>query len=818
MLRVLNAFKRPIKTVILLIFCLSFSILCEGKQIRPKEASICYLSNICYNNRKGNEDCKMTRKAHSETEKELFTSVEKNTPDYVKNTTLPDFHKRDEFVLRIKKEHLLPYDKEKNPEGLNLNNWLANYAKEAAVSTAGIRGPQNILYPHDARFPINVIGIILATHAKALVAKKNYADKKLLKLVGREVRYNSELFLDMIARVQAAQGIETLTTENRESMPIWLASFLAFKLDLLGGEYITSSHGISVKNATKDLNSQGSQYLPEESMAFVNQIKAIFNEVEEKGYYDISIAANDNKLINGDFLKKYNDGVDLYVEYLKSGVANDNNIKLIDELKDKIVIENVGGSAYRTLSRVLKDLKIEKHYDWFNTEEDPFFHGIGKYDHDSKGNKCFYDYSLDTTVVAKNEEGKSFFPVIETLKYKEKLAKYPVGTAVFITDPDHDRFTVCQIEEGSAADRLKKTGIDYIELDKGRILSVLTANQSFLLIMDFWAKQLKEAGLWDNHTRFIIKTTASAKSWDEWAENNGVKVVNVPVGFKEIANIMKKVEKQLAEKSGKDVVITDVFGNDVNLGKNPAVVFAGEESGGMIIGAENPVVSKAGRMAIAMREKSATEAIVIGSALVSNLSKQKLTLSEALIKLFEDNKIVGRYDVREDIAYYNESEPDIAKLTAAKKEGEAKRTQNDIYYLAIAIAKREGKITTGKAKEIFTSTFGNELDFSNLKDVLFVGDGTYLLFDDKYIEIRPSGTDAKTKAYGAGADKENILKFAKILGNYSGNLNDTYLKYIDKEYYNNAKEKSKVIYQEFTDKDANNAQFNIPDYTKTIGL
>ena len=396
------------------------------------------------------------------------------------------------------------------------------------------------------------------------------------------------------------------------------------------------------------------------------------------------------------------------------------------------------------------------------------------------------------------------------MNYKEKLAKYPVGTAVFITDPDHDRFTVCQIEKAENADRLKQTGIDYVALDEGRILSVLTANQSFLLIMDFWAKQLKDAGLWDNHTRFIIKTTASA--------NNGVKVVNVPVGFKEIANIMKKVEKQLAENNGKDVVITDVFGYDVNLGANPAVVFAGEESGGMIIGAEQPVVSKAGRMAIAMREKSATEAILIGSAMVSAMNEQKLLLSEALVKLFDDNKIVGKFDVREDIAYYNESEPDIAKLTAAKKDGEAKRTKNDVFYLAIAMAKREGKITVDNAREIFVSTFGDELDFSNLKDVLFVGDGTYLLFDDKYIEIRPSGTDAKTKAYGAGSDKANILHFAKILGNYSGDLNDTYLKYIDKAYYDNAKAKSAVIYQEFTDKDANNVPFVIPNYAETIGL
>lgn len=775
-------------------------------------------NNICYNNRKNNEDCKMMKKANSEKERQLFESVEKNTPDYVKNSKLPDFNQKTEFTFRLKKEHLEPYDAEKNPEGLNLKKWFANYAKEAAVSTAGIRGQQNILYPHDARFPINVIGIILATHAKALVAKKNYKNKRLVKLVGREVRYNSELYLDMIARVQAADGIETLTTKDRKSMPIWLASFLSYKLDLLGGEYITSSHGICVKNATKDLNSQGSQYLPEESMAFVNQIREIFDEVEKNGYYDIKIAANNDKLINSKVLEKYNDGIDLYVDYLKAGIANKDNIDLINKSKNKIVIENVGGSAYRTSSQILKDLKIDKHYVWFNTEEDPFFHGIGKYDHDSKGNKCFYDYSLDTTVIAKDKNGNPYFPVINTLQYDEKLKKYPIGTAVFITDPDHDRFTVCQIEDEKNADRLNKSGIDYVALDKGRILTVLTANQSFLLLMDFWAKQLKKANLWDNHSRFIIKTTASSRSWDEWAEHNGVKVVNVPVGFKEIANIVKKVEKQIAENKDKDVIVTDVYGFDVNLGKKPAVVFAGEESGGMIIGAEQPIKSLAGRSAIAMREKSATEAIVICSALVSYLDEQNLLLSEALVKVYDDNKIAGRYDVREDIAYYNESEPDISKLAAAKKEGETKRTKNDMFYLTLAMAKREGKISLAQIKEILGATFGNKLDFSNLKDVLFVGDGTYLLFDDKSVEIRPSGTDAKTKAYASGSDKQSIIEYAKILGNYSGDLNSTYTKYIDKSYYENSKKNSAKVYQEFTDKDANNVQFEVPDYTKTLGL
>ena len=750
-------------------------------------------------------------------EQELYNSVEKNTPEYIKNNKYIDIKNKDEMVFVLKKEHLKPYDANTNPEGLNLDNWLKNYEKEAAVSTAGIRGPQNILYPYDVRFPINIMGIMLATYAKALVAKDKYKGKKLIKLAGREVRYNSDKFLDLIARVQAAQGIETLTTYERKTMPIWLASFLCFKLDLLGGEYITSSHGISVKNATKDLNSQGSQYLPEESMEFVDKIKEIFAIVEKDGKYEIRIAKSDDELINESFMKTINNGIDLYKEYLEKGVANKENLDLIKGIKNKIIIENVGGSAYNTLSKILTAFNITEKFDWMNIEEDPFFHGIGKYDTDPKGNKCFYDYSVDATVLGKKQDGSSYFPVIDTLNYDKKLKEYPIGTVVLITDPDHDRLTVCQIEDKKSIDFLDKTGISYSELDNDRILCIYTANQSFLLIMDFWAKQLKASGQWNNHPRFMIKTTASAKSWDEWAKYNNIKVVNVPVGFKEIANIMKKVEMQLLNNPEKDVIVTDVFGYEVNLGKNPRMIFGGEESGGMIIGSEELIKSKAGRIAIAMREKSASEAIIVASALAAKLEAEGKTLSVALDEIFKSNEIIAKYDMREDIAYYNESEPDIVKLTQAKKDGEALRTKNDLFYLTMALAEFDGKITLDNVKSILKSTF-TTLNFDNLIDIKFVGDGTFLKFTDKFIEIRPSGTDAKTKAYGAGSNKDDISKFAKILGNYSGDLNEEYLALISKDYYNKAKDKSMEEYLKFTNKDADTRIFEVPNYKETIGI
>ena len=751
----------------------------------------------------------MIKEASCPLEQELFKNVYDKTPDYIKNTKLLDFSNEGEFTFTLKKEHLYPYDEQTNPEGLNLLEWFANYSKEAKVSTAGIRGPQNILFPQDTRFPINLVGIVLATLAKALVVTEKYPNKEILKLVGSEVRYNSALYLDAIARIQAAQGIKTLTPQGRKTIPIWLASFLAFKLDLVGGEYITSSHGISVKTATKDLNSQGSQYLPEESLEFVEKIQMIFDKVEKDGSYEIKVAAKNDKLIDESIMTKLEDGINLYVEYLQNGVAQD--LSGIKKMNNKILIESVGGCAYRTLSKVLEKLEISDKFDWNNTKEDPFFHSIGKYDTDPKGNKTFYDYSVDATVVATKPNGEKFFPVIESLHYENLLKNYPFGTAVLITDPDHDRLTICELENAGNVPTLEENGISYVKLDEDRVLTVFTANQAFLMLMDYRAKQLKHQHKWDKHPRFMIKTTASALSWDEWAKHNGVKVVNVPVGFKEIANIMKKVELQLKNNPNSDVKVDDVFGNSINIGVQPRLIFAGEESGGMIMGAEDTVKSLSGREAIAMREKSATEAIIVASSLIAKLETENKTLSQYLLEVFDSKKINSRFDTREDISYYNESEPDIEKLKQAKTEGEKQRTKNDLFFLSLAIAINEDKATLDQVIEVLNDAFPG-LEFSDLKAVKFVGDGTYLEFNDKYIEIRPSGTDAKTKAYGGGTSLEEISNYSKILGNYSGERTDLHKQLISDSFYENSKELALESYLEFVEKDANNEMFVIPEY------
>ncbi len=710
------------------------------------------------------------------TEQELFAVVEQNTPASIKSPLfLQD--EPEAFTFLLNKELI---------EQLNLWEWFRNYAKEAQVSTAGIRGPQNILYPWDTRFPINQVGIILATLGKSLVVNEKSDGNLVEKLAGCEVRYNSQKYVEFIARIQAAQGIRTYVPKGFGTLPIWMASFLIFMLDLDGGEHVTSSHSVSTKNATKDLNNQGSQYLPEESMQFVKKIEEIL-KIADKDGYTIQFSAVNDKHIDFERLDELHDGVQLYVGYLKSGVATDANLNLIREMKPPIVVDCVGGCMYRPMRAIFERLGIANSVRWLHVEADPLYHNIGKLDKNPKtGASEFYDLGCDFSVL----------DVVRSVDYASKLKDQPMGTIVQATDPDGDRLIVCEIEEAARAETLQSLGVDYLTLDDDRLLTIYTPNQAFLMLMDFHTKQLKTAGLWEHHPRFMIKTTPSALAWDQWAAANGVNVINVPVGFKEIAAIMKKIEKQIVDAPEAAVVVQDVYGETVSLGVQPRLIFAGEESGGMITGPEKLIRSHGGRTAIAMREKSAGESMVLVTALAAHYKQADIPLSDYLASIFEESNITATCDVREDITYYNESEPNPEELRASKQEGEAKRDKNDLFFLGIAIALREGKIDMEQACVILTDALP-ELDFTTLESIRFVGDGTYLKFADMFVEIRKSGTDAKTKAYASGPNKDKCRRYAKVFGQTSGDLTELYKMQIGQTYLIGVEVKAQQIYEDF---------------------
>ena len=80
------------------------------------------------------------------------------------------------------------------------------------------------------------------------------------------------------------------------------------------------------------------------------------------------------------------------------------------------------------------------------------------------------------------------------------------------------------------------------------------------------------------------------------------------------------------------------------------------------------------------------------------------------------------------------------------------------------------------------------------------------------MEIRPSGTDAKTKAYAGGENLEEISKFARVLGNYSGDRTELHRELIADELYENSKEIALKYYLDFVDKGADTQEFVVPEY------
>lgn len=729
-------------------------------------------------------------KAKTPLEKTFLDQVEQDTPSNVKAKPLIDLNNKSEFTFTLKKAHLA--DQTQNPEGLGILSWFKLYKEEAKVSTAGIRGLQNPLYPWDTRYPLNLVGMMLATMGKVLVAQDSPTQKT--KIVACEVRYNSTQYVELIARLQAAYGITTYVTKDYQTIPIFMISFIIFMNDLYGGEYVTSSHAMAKKIATKDLNSQGSQYIPSESLQFVDKVESILTEVESGKDYTIKFSSDQDQNIDQEFLSKIENGIIDYVAYLRQGIATPTNLNYINSLKNQIVIDTVGGSLTGTFTPVLNKLGIRNKFTFIHSPEDPFNHEVGKTMAD---NGSFFDWSCDTTIMKadlKTLEIKT--PVVNTVNYQTILKDYPIGTTLLMTDPDADRLVTSYIDTIDNAKKLKEMGLVYSQLDENRILVIFTPNQSFLMNLDFQQKALKEAGLWDKYDWFLLKTTASQRSWDEWAKSVGIPVVNTPVGFKELADTMINIERKMTKQPGEKIQIKDVFGVTHDLGINPRMLFAGEESGGEIFGPPELISSKAGRQAISMREKSAGEAIIITSAMSSWLESKNMTMSEYLASIFEDHKIDFKYEIRVDQKYYNESEPDINILLKEKEKGMRAKTLNNSFFLALAFGYRDKIISLDQVKSILSESF-TDLDFNDLKDILFCGDGTYVLFQNKCLEVRPSGTDAVNKGYAFGLDQWECIKYAQAFASYLGTRTPLHQKLIPQDYYDGIEQYAFKVYTNY---------------------
>ncbi|NQU77480.1 hypothetical protein HQ544_02170, partial [Candidatus Falkowbacteria bacterium] len=157
-------------------------------------------------------------------------------------------------------------------------------------------------------------------------------------------------------------------------------------------------------------------------------------------------------------------------------------------------------------------------------------------------------------------------------------------------------------------------------------------------------------------------------------------------------------------------------------------------------------------------------------------------VSEYMSEMFRENDIKSIYYIRDDIIYYNESEPDPIKMMKEKKEGEVKRDKTDSFYLSIVLSYKQGKIKIRQVQEVLGTAIG-EIDFGELEEIRFTGDATFFQFSrNMFAQVRRSGTDAKMRGYSGGPNKKRCTEYLDKLLHYSGERGKKYEEIIPEAY------------------------------------
>lgn len=692
-------------------------------------------------------------------------------------------------------------------EKISLRQQIEVFAEEAKVSTAGVRENQNILCPWDHRFRINEYMFCLLAEAQTRLVKEMQAARIAgitlqsaeevkarlgdsaavieeifgrsiqevidlvravpVRAVGGEVRSNTPRFIDLMSRIYAGHDLPVLLTEDphcKDTSNIYLWSFLVYCLGLSGGDYFTSSHGAPQKQSDKILAPDGAQFLPPLYARIVEHLFSILADIEAGGYTIKLAARNDKNLIR---TLSYERLAKIYGNYLRTGPASPIALDKVNKATQaglRLSLDFFGGSGYKSLDAIFRELGIEKVFEggYLRTEEDPFFHNIGfrvAATKDGKGYEVVHD-SVDASVPA----------VVMSAGYDKLLVDAPVGRMVFNVDPDADRFVVGQVLPKSETAALEKLGIAYLSIGAERIFAILSPNQFFLLLAENDRLIAVEDGSWSKTNAFDVHTYVSALAWDEWAEHHEIPVVRVPVGFKEIATVVRQVEEQMLKSQGEDVVVTAEAGQTVNLGKKPKLHHAGEESGGKIGGPVEPIVNVLGEQIVAVREKSSGEACVSAVSLASRLyldggaeNPEKMFLHRMLAQVFTDSKVANPMEYRGDIVHYNEAIFDPKELAEAKQKGIAERVEFNAWFEKLANSLNSEEQTLSEVQDTLIKAIpGLETLWRALESITLWSDGLQFWFSKgnssgiRDICIRPSGTDAKTKIYFDGTDKESM--------------------------------------------------------------
>jgi phosphomannomutase len=721
-------------------------------------------------------------------------------------------------------------------EKIALRKQVDDFAAEAKVSTAGVRENQDVLCSWDHRYRINEFMFALIAEALVRLVKElqpirvaklpkltaaqvadhlgkdgvtaieeiygrplaeaiEFARENPIRIVGGEVRSNTPRYVGLMSRIYAGRGLYVFGTEDpgfKDTSTIFLWSFLTYLLGLSGGDYFTSSHGAPQKQSDKILAQDGAQYLPDLYERIVLHLYDLLGTIEKDGYTVEMAAIDDPHLMH---TLTYTRVARLYGSYLRKGPASPAALSLIQKAIAaglRLKLDFFGGAGGKSLSAMFEELGVLKVFDGglIRTEEDPFFHNVGFRVSQKKGSS---DYE-----VVHDSVDASLPVVVKSAGYDVLLKDAPEGQLVFNVDPDADRFVVGQIVPTSERAALDSYGISYLELGS-RLFAVYSPNQFFLMLAENDRVVAVQDGDWPKFSNFDIHTYVSALAWDEWADTHKIPYVRVPVGFKEIAAIVRQVEEISTANPGQPIVVKNELGEATTIGAHPKLHHAGEESGGKIGGPREPIYNLFGESVLGMREKSSGEACFSAISLAARLwleadqakDPRRYYLHSYLESIFQDSHIANPMEFRGDIVHYNEAIFDPAELAKAKQTGIEERVVYNAFFSNLAEALTEPKrsrtghvLTLEQIKTLLAEAMpGMTEQWATLERIDHWSDGLQFWFKPggkvRDLCLRASGTDAKSKVYLDGTDKTFLSElFLRNFKDFKPHPSENYRKLI----------------------------------------